>query len=50
MERHYDPRYEKHRARMAHAQEVIPAASLADADLPVLADQIAAAVARLTLA
>jgi tRNA 2-selenouridine synthase len=47
MERHYDPRYEKHRARMAHAQEVIMAESLAEADLPALADQVAAAVARL---
>jgi tRNA 2-selenouridine synthase len=47
MERHYDPRYEKHRARMAHAQKFIAAASLAEADLPALADQVAAAVARL---
>jgi tRNA 2-selenouridine synthase len=49
MERHYDPRYEKHRARMAHAQEVILAPSLTEADLPALADQVAAAVTRLAL-
>lgn len=49
MERHYDPRYEKHRARMAHTQEVISAPSLAEADLPALADQVAAAVTRLAL-
>ncbi len=47
MERHYDPRYEKHRARQDHAQEVILALSLAETDLPALADQVAAAVARL---
>ena len=49
MEQHYDPRYEKHRARMAHTQEVISAPSLAEADLPALADQVAAAVTRLAL-
>jgi tRNA 2-selenouridine synthase len=49
MERHYDPRYEKHRARQDHAQEVILAPSLAETDLPALADQVAAAVARLGL-
>ncbi len=47
MERHYDPRYEKHRARADHAEVVIDAQSLADADLPALTAQVATAVARL---
>ena len=47
MERHYDPRYEKHRARFEHAEIVITAQSLADADLPALAAQVGQAVARL---
>jgi tRNA 2-selenouridine synthase len=46
MLRHYDPRYEKHRDRMAPAQETIEAASLADADLPALTDAVAAALER----
>ena len=41
---HYDPRYEKHRARMEVPGHEIAADSLADADLPALADRIAAAV------
>lgn len=47
MLRHYDPRYEKHRTRMAQAQEIIEAQSLAEAELPALADQVVAALGRL---
>ena len=50
MERHYDPRYEKHRARADHAEVMIDAQSLADADLPALTAQVAAAVAHLVRA
>ena len=41
---HYDPRYDKHRARMAVAFEEITVDSLAEADLPALADRVAVAV------
>ena len=47
MEHRYDPRYEKHRARSAPAQEEIAADSLDEAALPALADQVTAAVGRL---
>jgi tRNA 2-selenouridine synthase len=46
--RHYDPRYEKHRARMAPVREVEVRAERLDADaLPALARDVAAAVASL---
>jgi tRNA 2-selenouridine synthase len=44
MERHYDPRYDKHRARMAAPLSEIPAGRLDEADLPGLAEKIASAV------
>jgi tRNA 2-selenouridine synthase len=47
MERHYDPRYGKHRARMEVPCVEVAAERLGDADLPALADRIAAEVARL---
>jgi tRNA 2-selenouridine synthase len=47
MQRHYDPRYEKHRARMGQPAVEIEAAGLGPADLPALAGQIAEQVARL---
>ena len=48
MARHYDPRYEKHRARFAGRQErVVETASLAPDALGPLADRIAAAVGTL---
>ena len=37
MEHHYDPRYDKHRSRMAGTFVELPAPSLAEADLPALA-------------
>ena len=47
MERHYDPRYGKHRARMAPGRvEAVPAEDLSEAALPGLAERVAAAVAR----
>ena len=47
MEHHYDPRYEKHRARMAGRVEEVTAAALGPDDLPRLAGEVAAAVGRL---
>jgi tRNA 2-selenouridine synthase len=44
MERHYDPRYGKHRARMAPPLVEIPAERLDEADLPDLAAKVARAV------
>ena len=44
MERHYDPRYDKHRARMAPPSATIAAEALGPSDLDALADQVAAAV------
>ncbi|MEO8244354.1 MAG: tRNA 2-selenouridine(34) synthase MnmH [bacterium] len=46
MECHYDPRYEKHRERMAAALVELPAARLGADDLPALAASVAAEVAR----
>lgn len=46
MQAHYDPRYAKHRARMPNGV-VVQAASLATADLPRLADALAAQIAAL---
>lgn len=47
MERHYDPRYAKHRARMAVPVTEVAAASLAPEVLPALADDLAGAIAGL---
>jgi tRNA 2-selenouridine synthase len=47
MEQHYDPRYSKHRARMAPPLAEVPAERLEEADLPGLAATIARAVAGL---
>lgn len=47
MERHYDPRYQKHRARMAVPVVEVAAASLAPEALPDLASRLAAAIAGL---
>lgn len=47
MARHYDPRYEKHRARHGAAEAVIAAPSLAPEVLPGLAAQLRAAAAGL---
>ena len=44
MARHYDPRYDKHRARMARAGAEVPVDSLAEADLPGIAARIVAAL------
>ncbi len=44
MERHYDPRYGKHRARMAVPTAEVAADSLAASDLPGLAERVAGAV------
>ncbi len=44
MSRHYDPRYARHRARMAEPLAQIEAGGLTPADLPALADRLAAAV------
>ncbi len=44
MELHYDPRYEKHRARMAVPLVEVAADGLAEGDLPGLADAVAARV------
>jgi tRNA 2-selenouridine synthase len=46
MQRHYDPRYEKHRARMSAAGVTLSAPSLEDAALDGLAVELAAAVAK----
>lgn len=48
MQRHYDPRYARHRARMPEPAARIEAASLAPDALPGLAVQVADAVARMT--
>ncbi|WP_347311410.1 tRNA 2-selenouridine(34) synthase MnmH [Defluviimonas sp. SAOS-178_SWC] len=48
MERHYDPRYDKHRARVAQDGEtVVEAASLTPDALGPLADRVVAAIAAL---
>jgi tRNA 2-selenouridine synthase len=47
MERHYDPRYDKHRARMAAPLAEVTAPRLGIDDLPDLARQVARAVAAL---
>jgi tRNA 2-selenouridine synthase len=47
MEHHYDPRYEKHRARMAGRFVAVPAPTLGADDLPALAQAVAAEVVRL---
>jgi tRNA 2-selenouridine synthase len=47
MERHYDPRYNKHRARMGGPFAEILAQQLDEADLPGLAAEVAKAVRRL---
>ena len=44
MEMHYDPRYEKHRARMAVPVVEVATEDLAEGDLPGLADAVAARV------
>lgn len=44
MERHYDPRYEKHRARMEVPFAEVAVDSLAPGSLPALAARVAAAV------
>jgi tRNA 2-selenouridine synthase len=44
MERHYDPRYGKHRERMAAPLATVEADRLAVEDLPALASQVAAIV------
>jgi tRNA 2-selenouridine synthase len=44
MERHYDPRYDKHRARMAVPLTEIPAQRLDETDLPGLAAEVARVV------
>jgi tRNA 2-selenouridine synthase len=49
MEHHYDPRYEKHRARMAGLFVEVPAQSLAAGDVRVLAEAVAAEVRRIAL-
>lgn len=47
MQRHYDPRYEKHRARMEVGLTDLPVDSLTPTSLGALADRVAAEVARL---
>ena len=47
MAHHYDPRYEKHRARMAGAFVEVSAPGLAAGELPALAGAVAAEVRRL---
>ena len=47
MAAHYDPRYDKHRERMAVPFAEIPADSLTATDLPGLAEAVAGAVGRL---
>ncbi len=46
MERHYDPRYEKHRARMGGAVVEVEAGSLLPPEMPGLVDRVAEAVLR----
>lgn len=48
MARHYDPRYEKHRARVAGAVEEVETGGLELPDLAALADRVAEAVARVS--
>ena len=48
MERHYDPRYNKHRARMANPLAEVDAPRLDASDLPGLAAKVAKAVHGLT--
>ena len=48
MHHHYDPRYEKHRARMQVGLTEIATQGLQPADLAALADQVAGAVAAVT--
>jgi tRNA 2-selenouridine synthase len=48
MAQHYDPRYAKHRDRMAVPFAEVAAADLSEAALPALADRVAAAVHALT--
>jgi tRNA 2-selenouridine synthase len=50
MERHYDPRYARHRARMPAPLAEVRAEGLAPADLPDLARRVAGAVGRLASA
>lgn len=47
MQRHYDPRYARHRARMVVPVTEVAATSLAPAALPALADRLCAALAGL---
>ena len=47
MEQHYDPRYDKHRERMAAPMVELPVASLAEADLDGLAEAVAESVGRI---
>lgn len=47
MRQHYDPRYQKHRDRMETRHETILADGLAEADLPGLTAEVAAAIDRL---
>ncbi|HSF64211.1 MAG TPA: tRNA 2-selenouridine(34) synthase MnmH [Paracoccaceae bacterium] len=47
MERHYDPRYTRHRARMPAPEATVGTATLDPAALPALAADVATAVARL---
>ncbi len=47
MEHHYDPRYSKHRERMAAPMVELAAEGLSDADLPGIAGRVADAVRRL---
>ncbi len=46
MERHYDPRYGKHRERMAVPMAEIAADRLLPEDLPGIAERVAGAVKR----
>lgn len=46
MQYHYDPRYEKHRARLEVPMQEVAAEGLGPGDLERLADQVAAAVLR----
>ncbi|MBL9048708.1 MAG: tRNA 2-selenouridine(34) synthase MnmH [Tabrizicola sp.] len=48
MERHYDPRYGKHRARMEVPVVEIGAADLGESALPAIAAEVAAAVGRVS--
>jgi tRNA 2-selenouridine synthase len=48
MQMHYDPRYDKHRERMAVPLVEVPVAALEEADLDGLAAEVAQAVTRIT--